>query len=127
MQVALAALAFLDVRLNQIAGFACLAVALVALGKLGLDEFRAGILDDFLVEAGNKRFEELAIAGEKPRIENCRADRHVFARKPDALIDVARGMADFQSHVPQHVEHVFDNLLAPGGLLVGQQKQKIDI
>ncbi len=36
-------------------------------------------------------------------------------------------MADFQPHVPQHVEHIFDDLLTPWGLLVGQQEQEIDI
>ncbi len=50
VQVAQPALAFLDVGLDQIARVAGLAVALVALGKLGGDEFRTGAGDDFLVE-----------------------------------------------------------------------------
>ena len=36
-------------------------------------------------------------------------------------------MADLQLEVPQHVEHGFDHALAPGGLLVGQQEQEIDV
>ena len=47
VQVAQPALAFLDVRLHQITRIASLAVALVALGELGGDEFRAGAGDDF--------------------------------------------------------------------------------
>ena len=45
----------------------------------------------------------------------------------DALVDVARGVADLEAEVPQEVEHVLDDALAPGGLLVGQQEQEIDI
>ena len=36
-------------------------------------------------------------------------------------------MADLQAEVPQQIEHVLDDALAPGGLLVGQQEQEIDV
>ncbi len=36
-------------------------------------------------------------------------------------------MADLQPHVPQAIEDGFGDLLAPGGLLVGQDEQQIDI
>ena len=36
-------------------------------------------------------------------------------------------MADLQPHVPQAIEHRLGDGLAPGGLLVGQQEQQIDV
>ena len=43
------------------------------------------------------------------------------------MVDVARRMADLEAQIPEQVEHVFGDALAPGGLLVGQQKQEIDV
>jgi hypothetical protein len=34
---------------------------------------------------------------------------------------------DLQLEVPEHVEHGLDHALAPGGLLVGQQEEEIDV
>ena len=70
---------------------------------------------------------ERLVAGQKPRLEDRGADRHVAARLPDRFIDRARGVADLQSHVPQAIENGFGDLLAPGGLLVGQDEQQIDV
>ena len=36
-------------------------------------------------------------------------------------------MADLEPHVPQAIEDGLGHLLAPGGLLVGQQEQQIDV
>ena len=36
-------------------------------------------------------------------------------------------MADLLAEVPQHIKDVFGDLLAPGGLLVGQDEQQIDV
>ena len=36
-------------------------------------------------------------------------------------------MADLQAHVPQAIQNGFRDLLAPGGLLVGQDEQQIDV
>src|SRR5262249_50630041 len=36
-------------------------------------------------------------------------------------------MADLEGEIPEQIEHVFGDALAPGGLLVGQQKQEIDV
>ncbi len=127
MQIALAAFAFLDVWLNQIAGFARLLVAIVTLGKFGLDKFRPRILDHFFVKTSDERTEQIAIADNKTRIQNGGADCHIFARKTNAFVDIAGGMADFQPHVPQHIEHIFGDLLTPRRLLIGKQKQQIDV
>ncbi len=127
LQVAQPALAVLDVRLDEVAAFADLAVALVALGELGLRIFGAGALHHFLVEAVDQLVAERPVAPHVAGFQDRGADRHVGARQPQALVDVAGGVADLQPHVPQHVEHVFDDLLAPWRLLVGQQEQEIDV
>ena len=44
-----------------------------------------------------------------------------------ALVDRARGVADFEAQVPQGVEHELDHALGVGGLLVGAQEQQIDV
>ncbi|EEY33714.1 predicted protein [Brucella suis bv. 3 str. 686] len=36
-------------------------------------------------------------------------------------------MADFQPHVPEHVERIFHNLFAPGRLFIGKQEKKVDV
>ncbi len=127
MEVAQAALALLDVGLDQVAGGALLAMALVALGKLGGDEGRAGSLDHLGVEAGDQRIVEGAIAPDVARLEHRGADGHVGAGEPDALVDAARGVADRQAEVPEQVEDELHDALAPGRLLVGEQEEEIDI
>ena len=127
LQIAQAALAVLDVGLDQIAAFTTLAMPFVALGKLGLCIFGAGIAHHFAVEAGDQLVAKRFFAPDEARFQNGGADRHVGARQPQAFLDVAGGVADLQPHVPQHVEHVFDDLLAPGRLLVGQEEQEIDV
>ena len=44
-----------------------------------------------------------------------------------ALLDGARGVPDLQAQIPQQIEHVLDDALAPRRLLVGQQEQQIDV
>ncbi len=113
VQIAQTALAFLDVRLDQIARVAGLAVALVALGKLGRDEFRTGILDDFLVEPGSKLVCQFARAADQARLENGGADRHVAARQADALVDGAGRVPDLEAEIPQDIEHELDRPARP--------------
>ncbi len=127
VQVAQAALAVLDVGLDQIARLPGAAVAFFALGELGGDEFGSSALHDVLVEAGDQFVIERLVAGQKPRLQDRGADRHVAARLADAFVDRACGVADLQSHVPQAIENGFRDLLAPGGLLVGQDEQQIDV
>ena len=127
MQVAQAALAVLDVGFDQIARLPGAAMTLLALGKLGGHEFGRGALHHLLVEPRHQFVIERLVAGQKPRLEDRGADRHVAARLPDRFIDRARRVADLQPHVPQAIQDGFGDLLAPGGLLVGQDEQQIDI
>ena len=127
VQVAQAALAVLDVGLDQIARLAGAAVALLALGELGGDELRAGALDHRLVEARHQLVEQLLVAEQEARFQEGGADRHVRLGLADAFVDRARGVADLQSEIPQAIEDRLGDRLAPRGLLVGQQEQQIDV
>ena len=127
VQVAQAALAVLDVGFDQIARLPGAAVPFFALGELGGDEFGGGALHHLLVEPRHQFVIERLVAGQEPGLEDRGADRHVAARLPDQFIDRTRGVADLQAHVPQAIQDGLGDLLAPGGLLVGQDEQQIDV
>ena len=127
VQVAQAAFAVLHVRLDQIARLTGAAQPLLALGELGGDELRAGVADDVLVETRHELIEQRTVAEQVARFEQRRADGHVGLCLAHALVDRARRVADFEPHVPQAIENAFGDQLAPRGLLVGKEKQQIDI
>ena len=127
VQVAQAALAVLHIGLDQIARLAGAADAVLAFGQLGGDEFGAGIAHHLVVEAGLQLVEQSAVAEQEARFQNGGADGHVRLGLADAFVDRARGMADLQADVPQAIQDRFGDRLAPGGLLVGQQEQQIDV
>ncbi len=127
VQIAQAALAVLDVGFDQIARLPGAAVPLFALGQLGGHEFGGGALHHLLVEPRHQFVVERLVAGQKPGLEDGGADRHVAAGLPDRFVDRARRVADLQSHVPQTIQDGLGDLLAPGGLLVGQDEQEIDV
>ena len=127
VQIAQAALAVLDVGLDQIARLAGAAVARLALGELGGDEFGAGALHHRLVEPRHQLVEQLAVAEQEARFEQRGADRHVRLGLADALVDRARGVADLEAEIPQAIEDHLGDRLAPRGLLVGQHEQQIDV
>ncbi|ODT27781.1 MAG: hypothetical protein ABS54_05835 [Hyphomicrobium sp. SCN 65-11] len=125
MQVAQAALAVLDVRLDAVARGACALMAGRPLGELGFDEGALAALDDLVAEAAHELIEQRPVAEDVAGVEQRRADGHVGARELQALVDGARRVTDLQAQIPEDVENVFDDALAPGSLLVGQQEQEI--
>ncbi len=127
VQVAQPAFAILDVRLDQIAGLPGAAVALLAFGELGGDEFRGGALRHVLVETGDHLVEQLAIAQQEARFEDGGADGDVGLGLPDALVDRARRVSNLEPHVPEAIEDRLRDGLAPCGLLVRQEEQQIDV
>ena len=102
-------------------------MTLVALGELGLDEVAAIAGQELLGETLDQLVEQLAIAPDVARFEQCGADGLVAFAIAQALVDGARGMADLQAEVPQQVEHELHDLLAARRLLVGPQEQQIDV
>ena len=127
VQIAQAPLAVLDVGLDQVARLAGAAQALLALGELGGDEFGGGVAHHLVVEAGDELVEQRAVAEQEARFQDGGADGHVRLGLADAFVDRAGGVADLQPGVPQAIEDAFGDLLAPGGLLVGQHEQQIDV
>jgi hypothetical protein len=63
----------------------------------------------------------------RARFQNRGPDRHVGFGLPDALVDRSRRVPDLQPHVPQAVKDRFRDRFAPGSLLVGKDKQQIDV
>ena len=127
VQVAQAAFAVLDVGLDQIARCAGAGMADILLGHLRLDEGARIAFQHLLAEAMLKIGEQRRVAEDQPRIEQRGADGHVGMAEAHALIDIARGVADLEAEIPEQIEHVFGDALAPGGLLVGKQEQQVDV
>ena len=127
VQVAQAAVAFLDVGLDEIARGAGAGVADVLLLELGVDEGPGIAFKHVLAEAALEFGEQRLVAEDQAGVEQRGANGHVGVGQPHALIDVAGGVADLEAEIPEQIEHVFGDALAPGGLLVGQQEQEIDV
>ena len=127
LQVAQAALALLDVGLEQVAAVAGALVAGVALGELGLDEHAVAAVDDVVLEAPLELGEQRLVAPQEARLEQARADLQVGAREPQALVERAGRLADLEAEIPQPVEQELDHLLGMRGALVGMQEQQVDV
>ena len=127
VEVAQAALAVLDVGLDQIARGAGPPDAGLALGELRLREGRGRTLDHLGAEAPQHVVEDECVAGDEAGLQQRRADRHVGARLAHAVVDRADGVADLQLEIPERVEHRLDAALAPGGLLVREEEEQVDI
>ncbi|MNK24179.1 hypothetical protein D3C87_424830 [compost metagenome] len=127
VQVAQPTLAFLDVRFHQITRIARLAVALVTLGELGGDEFRAGAGDDFRLETLFEIIGQGFLAANRPHFQNGGANGHVGFGQADAFIHRAGGVADLKAEVPEEIEHKLHGLVHVRRVLGRQQEQEIDV
>ncbi len=102
-------------------------MALVALGKFGGDEIRAGIGHHLLVETPLQRVGKRLAAGDIAHFKDRGADGHVRLGELDALRHAAGRMPDLLAHVPEHVEDIFDRLQRIGPIGFLDQEQKVDI
>ena len=128
VQIAQSALALFHIGLDEIARLPGLAMADITLFEFRSDEFRSRFADDVAYRNVRSTHHTSARSPHKiPRLEQRCADRHIVPAETDAVVDRPGGVADFVAHVPEHVEHVFDNALAQRSLLVGQQEQQIEI
>ena len=127
MKVAKAALAFLDVGLQNVTRIAGPLMPLVALGKLGFDERRPGTPGDFRPEAGAQGLEQLRLAGHQPGLQHGGADGDVALAAPHAFVHRPDRLAHLEAEIPQQIEDVFDDLFGITVLLVGQQEQEVDV
>ncbi len=119
VEVAQAAFALFQIGLDHIARRAGARMTLVPFSKLRRDEIGVFVRHHLLAEPRFQIVNERAVPGDETQIEQRRLDRVVRARELEALVDGSCGMADLQRHVPQHVEHVFNDALGPRRLLVG--------
>ena len=126
LEVAQAALALLDVGLEQVAGRALAGVALGALGELQLDELGAGGAE-IVPEPAAEAVGEGLVAPEVAVLEQAGADGDVAFGVAQAVVDGADRVADLEAQVPEAVERALDQALAPGGLLVGGEEEQVDV
>ena len=128
VEVAQAALAVLDVGLDDVAAVAHAAVALVALGELGGDDSRARCRRRPRCGSGAIASSNSASSPQIQRASSI-AVRIVMSlvRQRDHLVDGAHRLADLQLQVPQQIEHRLDDLLAPRRAAIGDQKHQVDV
>ena len=103
VEITQAAFAVLDIGLDQIARSAGARDALFAFRQFGRHEFRGCSDDNFLVKAAFKAVKQSALADQKTRLKQSRADGHIRAPFPDTFFDGAGGMTDLQLQIPQRV------------------------
>ncbi|CAM5360045.1 hypothetical protein FALB51S_01567 [Frigidibacter albus] len=127
LKVAQAALALLDVGFQHIALAALTAVAFGAFGQLGLDEFRPGAAEQLVAQPLVQFGRQPVVTGQEAVLQQGRADGDVLGAKAQAILHRAAGMADLQPHVPQHVEHGFDDAFGPAGDLPRGQEQQVHV
>ena len=127
LQIAQAAFALFDIGFHHVALAALFFVAAFALGELGIDEFGLGAVEQLIAQPRLEIGGEIGIAGHVAAFKHRGADGEILAAQADAILDGARGVADFQLQIPQDVEHRFDDALGPAGDFVGIEKQQIDI
>jgi hypothetical protein len=122
LQVAQAALAVLDVGLDDIAAVAHPLVPGVAFGQLLGHELRLGARDDLVPEPLRGQLVQGLVAPQVAPFEQRGADRQVALGHAHGLVDRAARMADLEAEVPQVIEQRLDHLLAPCGRLARSDK-----
>src|SRR5690606_35850893 len=113
LQVAKAALAVLDVGLDDVAAVAHALVARIALGELLGNELGFRSAHDIVPETLAGLLVEVLVAPQVPPFEDRGADRQVALRHPHHFVERAARMTHFQAKVPQEVEQRLDHLLTP--------------
>ena len=127
VEVAQPALAVLEVGLHDVARIPHAAVAGVALLQFGGGEGAAAPCVRVGGEAPPELQVERLVAMDEARFQQRGADGDVAPGAGDGLVDRPRRLAHGQAQVPQHVEGVFDDLLAARGGLVGREEQQVDV
>src|SRR5207248_5767984 len=71
--------------------------------------------------------EELRIARYPPPVEKRGADGVVLARRLQALLEIARGVAGLEARVPEGAVKLLGDALGPLVPLAGQEREQIDV
>jgi hypothetical protein len=104
-------------------------VALLALGKLGLDERRRRTAPalDIAPEASPHLLIQSLVSGDPACLQQRGADHMICLGEADAVVDRTNRVSDLEAEIPKEVEHLFNDLLAARQDLVGNQEQQIEI
>ncbi len=102
-------------------------MTIIAFGELRLDEIMGRAVHNIGAKTTAQIFVKCVVTGDQARFQKRRADGHIFAGQAHAIVHRTDGLADLEAEIPKQVEDVFDHLLAVRRLLVGQDKQQIDI
>ena len=127
LQIAQAALGFLDIGFQDIALLAMLFVPLAAFGQLGFDELGAGRAEQVRPKPLVQLCCESGIARDEAMFQERGANGEIRAAELDAVFHGPAGMADFQFQVPQKIEDAFDQAFGPGRDLGGQEEQQVHV
>ena len=127
VQIPQAAFAIFDVGLDEIARLTGAAMPLFALRQLGGDEICRGSLHHFFFETRVKFGVELGVAKQITRFQQRGTNGHIGFGLADALADRTRRVTDLLAHIPQAIEQRLGDRFSPRGLLVGQDKEQIDV
>ena len=127
LHIAQASFSLFDVGFQPVAAVAGFFQPCFAFGGLGGEKLLIGAGQNIAGQPPCQIERQFAVAGQRTHIEQAGADHHILSRQLDAVGDGTHGMPDFQREIPEDVKDEFGQLLGPGGLLVGQEKQQIDI
>ena len=127
LQIAQPAFAFFDVWLNDVTTITLLFMTFIALFKFGCDELAGAAFDQVVMITLAQIFINLLVAANIAGVQKGGFCVEVFFGETDAFIDIAKGIADFQAHIPHHVEHVLNDALSPWRLLVISQEEEVDV
>src|ERR1700730_2130978 len=127
VEVPEAAFAILDIWLDEIARAAGLRDAAVAFGELRRDEFGGPSLHDLALEPRPHGFEKPAVAENKARFKERRADGHVFAGTNQTFLDQACRVADFLAEIPKHIEDRLGDAFPARPRRGREQEKEIDV
>ena len=127
VEIAQAALAVLDVGLDDVTAVAHPLVALVAFGELGGDELAGRAAHDLGAKTGAGIERQRFVAPQIARFEERSTDRHVGAGERDRLARGADGLADLQLQIPQQIEQGLAHLLAPRRTAGGDEHHQVEV
>ena len=127
VQIAQAAFAFLDLRLEQVDRIAVLGVAFAAFLELGGEKLVLVAIEDVgdeqLVELGV----ELFVAAQEARVEDRGFLLQVIVGEPYAFLGRAHAVPDDQTRVPQRVQNYFGDNFSVRTALVVVQEEQVDV
>ena len=127
LQVAQTAFAFFHIRFDQITGIALSGMPIVALFQLVSNKFSIAADDGLAIEQVPGLLRQIAIAKQVARVQQTGLDGHIFLGETDTFLRRSKGVADFQAHIPEGVEHEFYDALRMRAGLVGTNEQQIDV